>query len=290
MRTDRLGIRWTIGAVSDRGFEALQLSIWGAWRLFGPGARYTVCVNSLPLKTVRQRVGTVPENVSWLMSDGRLPPFLSAHLDGGLAEGVAWKFAPLRLFPDRYELSLDNDCILWDMPEAIGAWLSGEDGRACILAEDVAPAFGQFAPLCGAAPRNTGIRGLPPFFDLGTALRKTLAACPARLVSELDEQGLQVAALSRARPPLVVTLGEVAICSPFPPHMQGLGSCGAHFVGLNMREPRPWCDRAALDRIGENWERYRVQLYAALGLPGVSRFSSTHWSSGISTTRPSGSV
>lgn len=111
-----------------------------------------------------------------------------------------------------------------------------------------------------------------------------------RLVSELDEQGLEIAALSRARPPLVVTLNEVAICSPFPPHLQRLGSCGAHFVGLNMKRPRPWYDQRALDRIGENWESYRVQLYAAVGLPGASRFSSTHWSSGISAARPAGSV
>ena len=31
----------------------------------------------------------------------------------------------------------------------------------------------------------------------------------------------------------VVTVDEVSICSPFPPHRPGLGSCGAHFVGLN---------------------------------------------------------
>src|SRR6266540_4978132 len=33
----------------------------------------------------------------------------------------------------------------------------------------------------------------------------------------------------------VVRLDEVTICSPFPPHLPGLGSCGAHFVGLNAK-------------------------------------------------------
>ena len=32
----RLGVRWTTGDASARGFEALRLSLWGAFRLFGP--------------------------------------------------------------------------------------------------------------------------------------------------------------------------------------------------------------------------------------------------------------
>lgn len=43
------GIRWTIGDVHPLGVEALRLSIWGAWKLFGPAAKYAVCANSVPL-------------------------------------------------------------------------------------------------------------------------------------------------------------------------------------------------------------------------------------------------
>ena len=63
-----------------------------------------------------------------------------------MAEGVAWKLAPPRLFPEACELSLDNDCMLWQMPEAIHAWLGDGDPARCLLAEDVRPAFGRFAP------------------------------------------------------------------------------------------------------------------------------------------------
>lgn len=38
----RVGVRWTIGDVSDEGFEALRLSVWGAFRLFGEDAVYAV--------------------------------------------------------------------------------------------------------------------------------------------------------------------------------------------------------------------------------------------------------
>src|SRR4051812_28383363 len=62
----QLGIRWTIGDVSDRGFHALRLSIQGAWRLFGADARYAVCVNTLPLEVVRARTGAVPAPVAWI--------------------------------------------------------------------------------------------------------------------------------------------------------------------------------------------------------------------------------
>ena len=264
--TARIGLRWTVGDVSLPGFEALRLSIWGAWRIFGPDAGYAVCINSLPLAVARERTGAVPDAVAWYVCDDRMPAFLRAHLDGGLAEGVAWKFAPLRLFPDRFEIALDNDCILWRMPTAIRRWLAGAERRACVLAEDVVAAYGRMAPLCGGAPRNTGIRGLPPGFDLAGTLRDVLADSPGPLASELDEQGLQVAALSRGAPPLVVSLGEVAISSPTPPHLLRLGSCGAHFVGLNVRQARPFYDRAALDRIAGHWERWRGEIYRAVGL------------------------
>jgi len=56
----------------------------------------------------------------------------------------------------------------------------------------------------------------------------------------LAEQGMQMAVLRRSGPVRVVGVDEVSICSPFPPHLPGLGRCGAHFVGLNARELPPW--------------------------------------------------
>src|SRR5690606_33605055 len=164
----RLGIRWTIGDVSDQGFEALQCSIWGAWNAFGPDTAYAVCVNTVSLDRARSLTGVVPEAVRWHWVARDLPAFLIDHVDAAMAEGVAWKLAPVRMYPDRYELSLDNDCILWDVPEAIRAWLA--HGEGCVLAEDVRRCFGKFSALCGPRPMNLGIRGIPPGLDLGDAL------------------------------------------------------------------------------------------------------------------------
>lgn len=254
-----LAIRWTIGDVSPRGFQALRLSLLGARRAFGSAARFAVCVNSVTLREAMARTGTVAADVEWHVSDGRIPGWLQAHLDPALAEGVAWKFAPMRLFPDDWEISLDNDCILWAAPGPVRWWLEEGTPKTCLLAEDVAPGFGQFAALCPPAPRNSGIRGLPPGFDLERALAGVLATYPVRLASELDEQGLQVAALSR-HPPRVVPVSDVTICSPFPPHAAHLGRCGAHFVGLNVHRERPYCDRPTMDRIADHWERLRPEV------------------------------
>jgi hypothetical protein len=269
-----VGLRWTIGAVSDRGFEALRLSVWGARALFGPEAAFLICCNTLPLAEAQAKAGPLPADVEWRDNTGGLPEWIRAHIGPGMAEGVGWKFSPLRAFPDRFEISLDNDCILWDLPQALRLWLQGGEADRCVLAEDVRPAFGQFAPECGEAPRNSGIRGLPPGFDLEAALRRALdtraeaAGQPVLLQSELDEQGLQVAALSHPRPPLVVGVEEVTICSPFWPHRPELGRCGAHFVGLNARHIAwNYYDRPADDWMREHWQRHRPALGRHTGAP-----------------------
>lgn len=265
--SDHLLVRWTIGAVSELGYEALRLSIWGARRIFGSGARYLVCVNTVPLEVARVRAGELPEGVEWRAVDREIPEPLSAHLDSGMAEGVGWKLVPLQVDAGRSTLSLDNDCILWELPAALEAWLAGNDPRACVLAADVVPGFGQFAQFCGTEPFNLGLRALPRGFDLESAIRRTLEAHPVQLRSELDEQGLQVAALRRFGTIDVVKIDEVTICSPFPPHLPGLGRCGAHVVGLNARAI-PWSyeGRPALEVRREHWYHHREEIYRRVGV------------------------
>jgi hypothetical protein len=253
-------VRWTVGDVSPFGFEALRLSIWGNWRLFGDGAEYVVCVNSISTRLARELTGDVPDRIAWRSVTEDFPSFLRPHVDDSLAGGAGWKLAPLRSFPGRYELSLDNDCILWDMPTALRDWLGDPD--SCLIAEDVQPCFGAFADRCGPEPRNAGIRGLPPGFDLEKVLGDILAEHPRRLLCEGDEQGLQVAAVSRSQRLHVVSLRDVTLCSPFAPNSPVLGWCGAHFVGLNAKQLRRTVDgRPAVELIRDNWLRHRERLH-----------------------------
>ncbi|HEU4649159.1 MAG TPA: hypothetical protein VFS33_08880 [Gemmatimonadales bacterium] len=262
----RLVVRWTIGDVSGYGFEALHLSTWGARRVFGPHARYVVCVNSVPLARARAQVGPVPAEVEWLDVSQDLCPVIARAIDTGMAEGVGWKFAPIRVDPDRYELHLDNDCVLWALPNAIAHWLADTE-PTCLLAEDVITLLGQFQARCGPAPRNSGIRGVPPGFDLAGAFAAALELTGVTLRSELDEQGLVTFACSRDRAPHVVREDDVAICGPFPPHHQHLGRCGAHFVGLNAhRLPWSYAGLSGEAHVRQHWMQLRPQLYRAVGL------------------------
>jgi hypothetical protein len=260
-----LGIRWTIGDVNPRGFTALRYSVWGAWRLFGASARYLIHVNTIGIDDARARTGELPRAVEWQAVRPRIPACLVDHLDHGMAEGVAWKLIPLRAFPDDRELALDNDVVLWAIPAAIGDWIAGRTDF--VLAEDVRACFGTFADLCGERPLNTGVRGLPPRFDLDAALRAVLARRPRRLRSELDEQGLQVAALASAGSVGVVALDEVTICSPFPPHLPHLGKAGAHFVGLNTRRLSfEWHGQPAEIARAQHWDAHADEIARRVGV------------------------
>ena len=270
-----IGIRWTVGDVSPAGFEALHLSLWGMWRLFGRNAQYLVYVNTIPLRDAIKSTGEIPSEVRWRDATGLVPGWLRAHVSPEMAEGVAWKLAPIRSFPESYELSLDNDVILWALPAAIERWLISGTRETCLLAADLTPALGQFASLCSDRALNSGIRGLPPGFDLETRLRDTLAQSGVTLQSELDEQGLQAATLLKTRLGVVST-EDVSICSPFPNHQQHLGACGAHFVGLNPNRS-PWIldGRFAHEVIREFWQARKDRL-RALTNPGVFIGGSRH--------------
>jgi hypothetical protein len=271
MRNRSVGIRWTIGSVADDGFEALRLAAWGAWKVFGPGAEYTVCVNTISVDEARRRTGPVPHKVRWIAATGRLPAWVLPHVDAaGMAEGKAWKFDPFSVYPDRWEISMDNDVILWELPAAIRAWLGEGDTERCLIAADVAHAHGAFSRYAGSEPRNAGIRGIPPGFDLAARMSAILAENPVVMSSELDEQGLQVAAVNRVKPAAVVSTDDVTICSPFHPHQPYLGAAGAHFVGLNEHDlPWSYYDRPASECVREHWQRLRGELYQRVGIAPV---------------------
>ncbi|CCE06132.1 conserved hypothetical protein [Bradyrhizobium sp. STM 3843] len=262
-----LGIRWTIGDVNPAGFDALRLSIHGAMRLFGSEAAYRIYVNTIPVDEARRRVGAIADAVQWLPVDSDIPPLLRTYLGDGMAEGVAWKLLPLRAFPDQFELSLDNDVILWRIPPAMTQWLRSGDAAASLIAADVAAAFGQFTDLCAPVARNSGIRGLGPATAFERGLERVLRIKPVALRSELDEQGLQIAVLDHLGSPLLVETSEVTICSPFYPHDPELGRSGAHFVGLNTRVlPWDYYGKPATEVRLAHWHAVRPQVHERLGL------------------------
>lgn len=297
---DRLAVRWTIGDVRDRGFEMLRLSISCAVRLFGPQAKYLVCVNELTTEEAQRRTGELPSHAGRLLewqtvSRADLAPQLTPWLgtgEHGCIEGMGWKLAPLRTFPDSYELAIDNDVILWDLPAGMRRWLS--EPASFLFAEDADRCFGAFDPQCeasvarlGVRGLNAGIRGLPPGVDLGAALTLALTQAdadsrrlsdkPLDLSGEIEEQGLQAAAMA-SLPGLLggtlhlVHLAEVNLSSPFWPKTPNFGTCGAHFIGMNARHiPWNYYDRPADDWLANHWAASRAELYYRAGLSAPAR-------------------
>ncbi len=154
------GVRWTVGDVSARGWEALRVSVHCAVRLFGPDAEYVICVNSVGLERARGFAGALPECVRWReVSAADVPSFLVPHLGEAMAEGVGWKLLPARSFPGRHELALDNDCILWQKPAALEQWLAAEDRT--LLAGDMERCLGRFQASAVEGMINLGIRVCP---------------------------------------------------------------------------------------------------------------------------------
>jgi hypothetical protein len=196
----------------------------------------------------------------------------SSHLNRLVVrEGMGWKLVPVRIFPDAYELALDNDCILWDQPQGLLQWLEAE--HSYLFAEDVERGFGSFDPICPPGALNAGIRGLPPHGKMTSALKEAIdepgrvSGTQIRLVSEIGEQGLQAAAITRLQPLHLVKTSEVSICSPLWPRSPELGTCGAHFVGMNARHiDFDYYGRPADEWLEEHWQRHRPTLYAKAGL------------------------
>lgn len=268
-----IGLRWTIGDVNERGFAALRLSLLGAFRIFGRSARFAVYVNTVAVEQALRRVLPLPaelqSHIEWRNSAGQRPRWLDARFSGdGLAEGMVWKFAPLRAFPQLFELALDNDVVFWELPPACRAWLRAAHPGRTLVSEDVASHFGAFASLLPSRPANLGIRGMPPGFDLERALLTVLARTDCMVADANDEQGLQLAALSLEREPDYVALSDVSICSPFPPHIPELGACGAHFVGLNTPLRWNFYGRPADDVRAEHWDRHLPELLRRVGADG----------------------
>lgn len=220
----RIGLRWTIGEVNPFGFEALRLSVWGAHRAFGSTASYAICVNTMPVAAARALTGSLPAAVRFHpVTRAQTSPALERHLDGTLADGAGWAVTPPRMFPEAFEIAIDNELVAWAMPPSLRAWLDAADPGRCLLAA------GADGEPC------TALYGMPPGLDLDAALAAVLAEGPGILPTRAAVHALLVTAASRGGPPAVVPLEEVSACSPFPPGTGELGTAGARFLRLNDR-------------------------------------------------------
>ena len=218
--------RWTIGPVSEAGLECLSLSV-ASFILHHPDTKIVIChncpANNLEDIVARFPHATLIDQSEYLESD--IPPM-----------GVAWKLYPPRLFPDAYELCIDNDIVFVDQIKEIESFYSGDH---TLLLEGSTRNYGKFEQHVPAGYCiNSGVYGMPPGFNFQKYLRfyvtsnwEQNAFGPHAASKTFDEQG--IVALSLLSYGKFIIIPETTLTNCERHLIQGKG---LHFVGLNRNQ------------------------------------------------------
>ncbi len=220
-------IRWSLGPGSAAGQLVLIRSISLLRGLFGNSVDYIVCHNQL-----------AQSQLSFLQDTGVFL-FDQEHARFSLPfepANVAWKLYPPRLRPASHELFIDNDILLWQIPQPIHDFLLTD---AVVYTHGLFRAYGGFAESVPVhANINTGIFGVPPLFDLGKYLVSLMEASSSQLwLDRFDEQGMVSSILALHPRQLEISLDDVSICHD---GARPAARCGHHFVSINSGDLRGW--------------------------------------------------
>lgn len=238
--------RWTIGPVSDTGFDILKESL----RLFSavyPEFDRVICYNHIPASRL-EAVKNWADLYEQKLED--VPCCLAEPDDDPeAATGCGWKLSPPRLRPDALELFIDNDIVIRQRLEAIDHWMAlGDCG---LVAEGLGlhrlRMFGVFDPYIHRHIRAcAGLFGLPPGFDFAERIKYYSQFMEGQPLGGYDEQGLTVATVVNMPNYVLVPLTQLAICEDqeegtYPEFLPP----AIHFVAANRK---PW---------HRGWKAYR---------------------------------
>lgn len=118
-------IRWLIGETSDFpirgiGYDLLEISIKFAKLIF-PYAQTIIHISDLPLGLARiKKISSMTDTPYAFVRDiPTTPPSISYVRFG---HGF-WKYVPLRLNRNGFDLIMENDLILWRIPSKLAQWI-----------------------------------------------------------------------------------------------------------------------------------------------------------------------
>lgn len=162
---DDLIIRWTFGEAIGRptslqGLDMLECSIRFAQSLI-PNAKLYVCYNSIRSDRLLSKLNKVADLGVSLIDQNDLNP----EFTGVTGKNSFWKYIPGRIELNKFELFLDNDVIIWRVPELIKTWA---ESNSILISEDWNGShYGEFAGSIQTPDSyNAGIIGLPPGFEI----------------------------------------------------------------------------------------------------------------------------
>lgn len=209
--------RWNVGPVKRAGINCLRRSVTKFAELY-PEFTRVICFNQMD--------GTLFDGwPAHLMSQQQFKNIYQQEpLDG---YQVHWKLFPPRLANMRHEIAIDNDILIERRIPEIDAFLQSDKP---LVYEGRHRLFGMFDDRVKPGLQiNSGIYGVPPFFDLNCRIKKLLEA-PWQ--GKFDEQGAIAASLTEGDF-IMISQKQLPIVEQTESLTDSPERCGYHFVGLN---------------------------------------------------------
>ena len=218
-------LRWTIGPVSESGFQCLSMSVRMAKKIY-PEFDRVICHNQLNADQLRFINQLEANTINQHDHIHHLP-----YPPEG--ETVHWKLFPPRVSPDTHEICLDNDVVLLDRIYEIDKFLEYDD--KFLSYQGLHSIYGQHDKTVSPGINiNSGIYGLPPRFDFQGEIENIIKPWE----DKFDEQGI-VATIIHRNEHFMISQCVIPIIEKWMPisYFSKNKMCkGFHFVGLNYQE------------------------------------------------------
>lgn len=228
--------RWTIGDVSDVGWEILAESIWQARKVYSE-FDFVICHNNLDEHKIQR---LLKFGIPLFDQDKAVTSYVYED-QYKYGTDYSWKLVPPRLRADSHELWVDNDLVIRDRIPALDDWLHS-DSAIISASRDGIPRYGRYTELIDRSISCcAGFFGLPPNFNFEGKISEL---CDSPLV-EYDEQGLVTKIVTDSPGWIEVPFGDLLMLGFWNTDRMRFRSClpeGIHFVGSNRAkgEWKPW--------------------------------------------------
>ncbi|RTK95658.1 MAG: hypothetical protein EKK64_06180 [Neisseriaceae bacterium] len=210
-------IRWTVGPVSNNGFECLNHSFKMLYKLYGDSFKYLVCYNNLTDAQVKNLPPV--ERINQNKITNKIPINFPK-------KNPAWKLYSPRFNMNGYEILLDNDVVIY---EDIFTEILKED-TICVteaIARSYSKTYIELIP--EGFNINSGFICLPPFYDFQNEIIKEIKNLEIKEWKNFfDEQSLVAITLSKQNTK-IISIEDIFVCY----NELKKGKYGLHFVGLN---------------------------------------------------------
>lgn len=217
-------IRWTIGPVSDNGFECLNYSYKKIFEIYGDYFDYLVCYNNLDARQIKKlpRIKQTDQK--------KLKKEINIEFP---KKNPAWKLYAPRFNLNGYEILLDNDIVIYK--DIFSNLLNKEN---IFVTEAISRSYSKKYE--NLIPKNFNINSgflcLPPNFDFQEEISKEIINLKInKWENFFDEQSLVAIILSKQNA-RIISLKDIFVCYS---EMRE-ANYGLHFVGLNANNHKFW--------------------------------------------------